>query len=322
MTTITTETTQRATATHKLGTNLTGATTLDQALTRSGLNWGIRMQDATNLSVLTDDGVINTSIPGKRLLMRDDTFATLNVVGSRYTPITNRDFFALAEPLARCGATYAAAGMIGGGRTTFMELSVPDADIKIGGHDLLAGSIVLRAPHDGSGKATADLNLTRLICTNGMRSTIPGLDTHFSVRHTVSAHTLMAEAETVMQGMLQYARTFGVVAETMLDTPFTRTEFGAFVDSMFPRPEEEEGRAVTMWENRRVALMQLFSFAETNEFGRGTRWAAFNAVTEYLDWSAPVRSASRDADTQRALRQFNSGAQPVRNRAFRELSGI
>ena len=100
----------------------------------------------------------------------------------------------------------------------------------------------------------------------------------------------------------------------------TNSEFEAFITGLYPKPSEENKRAHTLWSNRLQDLRTLYRYAETNDFGRGTRWAAYNAVTEYLDWGIPVRSATRDADTQRAMRQLGEAHADAKAKAFALLA--
>ncbi|MBZ4613761.1 DUF932 domain-containing protein, partial [Mycobacterium avium] len=57
-----------------------------------------------------------------------------------------------------------------------------------------------------------------------------------------------------------------------------------------------------------------------------TRWAAYNAVTEYLDHVVPVRGArtASDASTVRALRNISTAgsAQSLKAQAFRLLQTL
>lgn len=311
MTTIT-----RRSASRHLGADVSTATNLDEALHLAGLDWGITVREADNLTLMTEDGMISTNMPGKRLIMRDDTYVTLGVAGGRYTAVSNREFFGLADAIAAAGGRFASAGETRDGQETFLELDIPEANVRVGGTDLVNASALLRAVHDGSGKAVANVKMTRLVCTNGMRGSIPGTTDSFAVAHTLTAGNRIAQADHIMRSIVQYAKAFGAVAQEMLDTPFTRAQFGSYIDTLFPEPEAETGRAHTIWENRRAALIDLFQFAETNALGRDTRWGAYNALTEYLDWSAPVRSKSLDADTQRALRQMNGSAQSVKDAGF------
>ncbi|WP_036323494.1 hypothetical protein, partial [Microbacterium gubbeenense] len=76
---------------------------------------------------------------------------------------------------------------------------------------------------------------------------------------------------------------------------------------------------------RHDALLSLFRLAPTNELGRGTAWSAYNALTEYLDWMAPVRGAGAGDDDEadallRARRQFDGTTQKVKDRGFALLA--
>lgn len=310
----------RATA---LGQDLTQATNINDALTRAGLDWGIHIEDATNLTVTTEDGLLNTSIPGMRLVMRDDTYLTLGVVGGRYHPVDNRSVFAIGDSILDQGGVLTEGGALDNGRKTFMKFGLPGTSVTVGGKDLVSFSIVIRANHDGSGSVTAALEARRLVCTNGMTVQMSGVPHSFAIRHTSSAQDRLGEARRVMQGAAQYAKSFSAVAEELISRPFTDKEFDAYIEALYPAPDAEEKRAMTLWENRRRELRSLYKFAETNDLGRDTAWGALNSVVEYLDWGAPVRASNRASSEEvRVRRQFEGSNQAVKDRAFQMLAGV
>lgn len=318
MTTPITPTTERKSKV--LGTDLEGLTSIEQAMDVAGLNWGIRIEDADNLSIATDEGITNTSIPGMRLVMRDDTHTTLGVVGGRYHPVDNHSVFAMGEHILDQGGTLAEGGTLDYGRKAFMRFDLPGTSVEVGGKDLINFGVVIRANHDGSGNVTAGIEGSRLICTNGMTVKMQGLAHQFAIRHTASAQERLGEAERVLRGTMQYAKSFAAVAEEMLSRKFTRADFARYIDSLYPKPNEDEKRAETIWENRRAELMNLYRFAETNDLGRDTQWAAFNSVVEYLDWGAPVRASNRTtAEETRARRQFDGSNQQMKDQAFQGM---
>lgn len=303
-----------------LGTDLEGITSIEDALDVAGLNWGIQIEDATNLAVTTEEGVISTSIPNMRLVMRDDTHLTLGVVGGRYHPVDNHSVFAMGEHILDQGGVLAEGGVLDGGRKAFMRFDLPGTSIEVGGKDLIKFGVVIRANHDGSGTVTAGIEGHRLICTNGMTVKMKGLAHQFAIRHTASAQDRLGEARRVLSGTMQYAKSFAAVADEMLSRKFTQADFKRYIDALYPRPDENEKRAVTLWENRRSELLALYRFAETNDLGRDTEWAAFNAVVEYLDWGAPVRSSNRATPEEvRAQRQFEGTNREMKNQAFNML---
>lgn len=305
--------TTRQTATATLGTDISRTASLDDALELANLDWNIIEEPAEKISLLTDEGVITTSIPGQRLIMRDDNFTTLGVVGSRYEPVSNADAFALADAAHMLGAEFSHAGELDHGRKTFLSMKLPEAQITVGGYDIIDFSINLSADHAGRGTILGDIQGTRLVCTNGMRTGFGDKFT-WSIRHTKTAEQRMDEARETLHRAMIYAADFANCAEALIASKFTANEFDSFIGALFPKPDEDLGvRAVSSWEKRRDQLMHLFVNEDTQEEGRNTKWAAYNAVAEWNDWVRPAQGGAEG----RALRNFrtrnNSNAV---NRAF------
>lgn len=311
----------------RMGHDLSGITNIDDALTAAGLDWGLIMVDGNQpITILTPDGVINTTIPGQRFVMRDDNYVTMGMVKSKYEIVANRPVFSLGQHLLDQGAKLRDGGELDHGRRTFMRFDLPEATVNVGGVDLVTFGVSLIANHDGSGNVSARITAVRQVCTNGMTSTIQGIPDTFRIRHTASAQERLEEAGNILRGVSQYANGFAAAADLMFDVRFTRTEYAAYIDTLYPRPAETEKKAHTIWENRRAALLSLFSYAETNNIGRGSKWAAYNAVTEFNDWAAAVRvtaaSGVKTVTEARTLRQFDDSNRAVKDRAFDLLTAV
>lgn len=303
----------------EIGVNLRSVTDIETAITTAGLDWGLTIRPATDLTIFDEDGLTSTSIPGMRLVMRDDNNVTLGVVGGKYATVDNRSVFSMGQHVLEQGGKLVSGGALDYGRKVFMKFALPDAEIKVAGVDLVTFGVTIRASHDGSGNVFAGVEATRLACTNGMTTKIKGVPNEFKLRHTASAETRMVEARAVLQGAVRYAKEFVAAADVMFDTKMTLGAFKNYINAIWPHPtgDEANGRAATLWATRQSELVQLFKFAETNKIGRGTEWAAYNAVTEYLDWAAPVRAtAGRTSDEARARRQFDNSNQAVKDEAF------
>lgn len=305
----------RIPATRRLGTDITGASSLDDALVLAGLDWTIEEHKADNIILLSEDGMTSTRIPGHRFFLRSDDKTTLNVGGGRYVPVDNRAAFAAADDAVTLGARFTAAGERRHGRLTYLALDLPDAAVHVGGQDLVRFSLELSTTHDGSGRVVGQAKATRMVCTNGMHTAL-GTPNRWAISHTGSAHDRLRDAERLTRGVVRYAREFAAVADHMLDTPMTHSEFMAFVDALYPAPDPADKRARGTWERRRTELSSLFRFADTNDLGRGSRWGAYSALTEWLDWGTPVRGG----DDARAARQFDDAHQGMKDRSFELLS--
>ena len=76
---------------------------------------------------------------------------------------------------------------------------------------------------------------------------------------------------------------------------------------------------------RAEGIVKLWTSSPTIAPIAGTRWAAYNAVTEYFDHVAPVRGArtTSEASATRALRSVSAGStQTIKAEAFRMLKTL
>lgn len=290
--------TERVAAGLSLGRDVRSAGSYAEALRMAELDYEVCSTPLDELSVMTESGVLSSGLPGQRLLYRPDTGAGFGVVGSRYEVVQTADAFAVAANLHAGGAWFEAAGESRPGRP-FLTMLIPDATVPVTEVDSVVFRIVLGADHSGSAAVTASISAERLVCTNGMTVSLPGLQTAVSIRHTAAAEARLSAAREIMLEAHRYAKSFQAVAATLIDQPMSRGEFTAWIDELYPRPDVESGTKVTRWEKRRAALLSLFTRAATQDEGRGTRWAAFNAVSEYLAWEQPVRGAqpTRSSDS-------------------------
>lgn len=301
--------TQRNPYINVLGEDISMAETLDDALTLGGLNWTVATRPMEGVFTDPDtDTAITFTHPDKNIIYRTDTHQAITTVGRRNTPIQNEDMFAIAQAAINRGAHWDRAGSLNGGNTVFMSLSLPEYTTNVGGNDIVSWALQLRNNFDGARKATASLEATRLICTNGMTTQMKHAYV-FNVRHTKNATDIILNAEDLLKKSLMYVKEFNATADTLINTNMTKEEFTHYIDTLYPQPDKKENpRAHTVWMNRRDELMHLFTHADTNEEGRGTRWAAYNSITEYLDWGSNVHSRGTTMDTARAISQFNNAA--------------
>jgi hypothetical protein len=62
------------------------------------------------------------------------------------------------------------------------------------------------------------------------------------------------------------------------------------IKTIYPKPDKDASKvAITKWENKVVLLDDLYHNSPTNANVKGTKWGAFNALTERLDYY-PFRS--------------------------------
>jgi Domain of unknown function (DUF932) len=150
---------------------------------------------------------------------------------------------------------------------------------------------------DGGGFASLRLMANVLACDNGMVSQKAIIA--FSGKHTGTLKDRFATMELKLHIRLQeeVEAMQGIV--TKLDTtPMSLDEVKNFARTLYPAKDEND--VPTRTQNMRDAIAVGF-VRGTGNVGK-TRWDAFNAVTEYLDW----QSSFRETDFSREENRFES----------------
>ena len=108
----------------------------------------------------------------------------------------------------------------------------------------------------------------------------------------------------------------------MIQEQLSEAAFRKVCDEIWaPLPPSATDRSKTIAANRALALHQLFVDADTNANIRGTRWAGYQALTEYLDHAAPVHGKTAgDMAINRALRSIDGSVVEIKEKAFSLLS--
>lgn len=309
----------REAAWNQLGTMTGEALTADEALVAAGLDWVVEKHPIQTV-VPTGDGVSTIQVDGKFATVRnhkDSGLGVLGVVGNRYQVLQNSEAFAFCNNLVdEGGAVFEAAGSLHGGRKVFMTMRLPQ-EMLIGGHDLINHYLLVTSTHDGTEPLIAAISGVRFQCTNAITATIRNARSQFRIRHSASADGRIQEAREALKLSWKYEEEFETVANLLLDTKMSDSEFVAFMDKMFQvkNIEDPSKKSVTTNENLKRDLMGLWN-AETQASIANTRWAAYNAVVEYADWFAPVRG---NADARRAERLIDGKGQSIKTRTLKAL---
>lgn len=313
----------REDAWHRLGTTVADAFTAQQALTLGHLGgWDVRTVPLTAHDV-TADGVTPLDVPMARATVRTSPWTgqpePLAVVGPRYVPIQNEDTLDTLQALAdESGAIFDTAGSLRGGRQVFVSLRLPQ-HITVGGVDPLTTNVVALNSHDASQAFTLLVTPVRVVCANTQAAALRRHSGRYTIRHTAGARVAVAEAREALGMAFAYVDAFEAEAEAMIQQAMADAEFDALTRQLFTQPPRDAtARVRANYAERDNRLMWLWADAATNAPIRGTRWAAYQAITEYVDHYAPVRPGSgTDEATARAHRLLTtSEPERIKARAF------
>ena len=309
---------------HKLGTVLADTFTAAQAMEHAHLGgWRVRKEPLQTV-VVGADGVDTLDVPGRFATVRTNPFTArpepLGVVGEQYTPIQNEEHCDLLDTLVdESGAHFETAGSLKGGRQVFVTMRLPQT-MQVGGVDPVATYLAACNSHDGSSAFRLLVTPVRIVCANTQAAAISRARSSFAIHHTVSASAQIAAARDALGLTFRYVEAFQAEADRMIDTAVTEAQFARLVEQVWPVADNATDRVTANANKRRLSLVQLLTDSPTNAAIRGTRWAAYQAVTEYLDHAAPVAKSAPDAAAARAERVLTGAITDLKVRAFDLLS--
>lgn len=234
----------------------------------------------------------------------------LSVVGSRYKVIQNEELFSFADNIldgdSRC--SWESAGSLKNGKVVFGSLTVPREMIldPQGANDKTQLYLIVWTSHDGSVAVQAAITPVRVVCQNTLNLAMRSAKQSFKIRHTQTAEGRIAVARETLGLTLGYFDEFEKQAKALFEQSITDKQFSDLIRNLYPKPEAEAKNALKRWENKVVLLDDLYFNSPTNENIKGTKWGAFNALTERLDYFRSTRKGNSESKWASA-----SGFDPV-----------
>lgn len=252
----------------------------DEALEKSGLNWHV------NLKPVKYNG---EPVPNKFFTVRDKDDSVLGIVGSRYTPVQNHEAFTFLQDLVDNGdVEIETAIALRDGKSVVVVARRPE-DIRIAGEDTTP-YILFGNTHDGTTQAYALTTNVRVVCQNTLNIALDGADNVHKMRHTSGVRSKIQEARDTLQVSFDYSMAMKGWGEDLAMNKMGDAGFERFLADLFPVNDPESKRSVTVANNKRDAVREVYKSHDNLNNIRGTEWGAFNAVVEYADWNKSFKT--------------------------------
>lgn len=285
---------------HGLGTYL-GENNVDAQVMRkaAGLDFEVSKLPAY---VKQPDGTFVPIADRFGLLSSHKREAFSAVVSDRYEVFQTQEMFDFLERLRGAAGgelRFHTAGSLKGGTIVWALAQLAGA-IEVrrrGGRvDTSAPFLFISNSFDASSAIQIASTSVRVVCWNTLSAAIAGArkgSDRFSVRHTASAESQLAQAAQALGYAAEYFDAYGDFAQALADTPMNRSEFTTFCAQLLTgvddgkaameKVAEAEGkkRSETMLNNAFDALVGSFERGKGN--AGADRFDALNAVTEYVD---------------------------------------
>lgn len=254
-------------------------------------------------------------IPNSKGLFRSDTGGCVGIHSDGFGFVQPSESLATLERArALVGGTWSSVASTKGGRqlAAFVNIEAEITAPKRG--DKVGLSIAYFDRFDGTGRARLQLFANVLACDNGVTKS-DSLVT-FSEKHCGSIRERFVSMEFNLAMKLQeQVEEMQSTVNALDNTPITQSEVDAFARVLFPAADE--ANVPTRTANARDAIATGF-VRGTGNVGR-TRWDAFNAVTEHLDWSSTFRETEFSREENRFESIVSGSASRVRSRALELL---
>ncbi|GGK43706.1 hypothetical protein GCM10010124_40590 [Pilimelia terevasa] len=311
----------RQTAWHRLGTvtedTMDAATIMAKAFLGG---WRVRKIPLQGVET-TSDGVNIIECADRWMTVRTNvvTGATeyLGVVGDDYTEVQNEqvaEVLNLLSDQAGSGAHFETAGSMQRGKKVFVTMKLPQG-MKVAGVDDLDLYLAATTAHDGTAALRVDATPVRIVCANTQRAAFAHTQGYYTFRHTSNVREQISQAREAMGLMWRHLDAFQTAAERMINETLTLGEFEKVVGQVWPLADNASDVTKNNHRKRSASLRYLLRDADTQKAIKGTRWAGYQAITEYVDHFAPAKDAER-----RAARAISTAGTDVKARAFELLS--
>lgn len=295
---------------HGLGTELAEPATAAEAMVAAGLEYGVTLRE-----LRTADG---TPVPQRKAVVRADTSDVLGVVGNSYVPVQNRECFGFLDAVVAEGnLRYHTAGALGKGERIWLLAKLPDHIQVKGSDDIAEKFLLLSNTHDGSTALRVHYTVVRVVCQNTLNlAERQGTGQGIAILHRGDLVAKVKQAQEVLGLAVRYYDDAEAKIKLLADHYPSSAQLRSYFESLYPDPSDGKS---TRAENTRQELFRLFEQGAGQDIPavRHTTWAAFNAVTEFVDHHRPTRGRTLVQRQERRLDSswFGSGSR-LKQQAF------
>ena len=209
--------------------------------------------------------------PLHKYVLRTDTEQVLGLHSCKYSETDGYNPIAdMAEELFPNSST--ACTVFGAGERVALTQQLTEP-VDLGDGDIIKPQICWISSLNGTWR-TAVYDLTeRLFCQNQLVGNKPLI----AVKHTKNHDDLLVMRVKILQGAQQRAATIAHMAKILISQEFSDAQFWALVNQLAPWKKDMSQRAKNIAETNRHSFRKAW-VDETEHWGAGNRWLAFNAI--------------------------------------------
>lgn len=263
-----------------VGSNISAATSVEEALKISGLDY-----TGEKVPVFLEDG---TPIPGAFCTKKEGTNDTFGVVGSQFEIIQNQEALSFVDNLVSEGLTFVKAGE--NHKMLYLIGKLPSIEVL---GDEVTPYLIFQNSHNGSTTLKATIAPLRIVCQNQFNLTFRKAVNKISLRHTKSIKGRLHTAQQVLLQNTEYLSEFQKQALGLAQEKVSKKQVDTLLDGIFEIKPEFNPTQVRRMEEKRDRFLSAYQ-ADDNQNFLGTKWGLINAYTDFVTHK-PLRKETPQA---------------------------
>ena len=271
---------------HGLGVQVGDDLTPQEMMQAAGLNWTVEKEDV----FYSRNGEM-VRAPKRQALVRSSDNKYLDIVSDNWIPVQNEEAFEFFDDYVKAGGmSMHTAGSLKDGQIIWGLAKVNESFSLFGGKDQVDSYLLLSNPHNyGKG---VDIRFTpiRVVCNNTLSMSLSGkasLGISLNHRSSFDAEKVKEALNEAHEKMDKYRE----MAQFLTEKRYTQDSLFEYFTRVFPKTSTKSG-AVSFDElmkqfkagekvasRNAVEAMEVVETQPGAEFGAGSWWSAYNAVT-------------------------------------------
>ena len=285
---------------HGLGTKLDRPATSAEAIEAARLDW-----DVVKLPLIAVDPVSRNLVDVKKsfAVVPADKIGkpdcpVFGIVGENYTPVQNSEAFSFFDSIVGEGkAIYHTAGALGKGERIWILAKLPE-DIIVTAEDHVGKYLLLSNSHDGNNSVSIKFTPIRVVCQNTLIAALSEGKT-INVPHLKDVKARLEKSKEVLGIIGDVYKDIETNFKKMVEYELKKGQVDKYLEAVLPdsvnkNELEREAENKAIIQHRRTAYSLYETGKGNNVKGvSGKLWAAYNGVTEMVDYNRKVYGERR-----------------------------
>lgn len=285
---------------HGLGVEVPADLTPAQMLEKAGLDWTVSKKPLVYEIEKADKSIGLVKAGKKMALVRDSDNQFLDVVSEAWNPLQNEEAFDFFNDFVGAGdMEMHTAGSLNDGKMIWALAKIKGQVFEAVPGDEVESYLLFANPHKFGACITVQGTDIRVVCRNTLNYAL-GMDSDRLVRVN---HRQEFDADFVKETLgvaKEKLETYKEAAQFLASKRYTAESMAEYFNTVFPSMSYNNN-ADEKVSRQAKACLEVVDTQPGAEFGRGTFWQAFNAVTYLTD-----HELGRSTDTRMTSSWFGA----------------